>query len=107
MKMLMAVIIVAGLSGCAVNPNVTVSDRPVNDEDIAHCLHVAKYASRVVWKDRESVRIEEAKWGKVGSYDALLVMVNAKNSFGGYAGATPGACIWDDGMIIRFQYLYW
>ncbi len=74
MKKLIAVTMAAGLAGCVVIPNVTVSDRPVSDEDIAHCLHVIKYASRVDWKDRESVRIEESKWGKVGSYDALLLL---------------------------------
>lgn len=67
-----------------------------SDTAIDNCL--TEVRAKFVWKDRESVRIEGEPM-KMTSTDtgevrqALILLVNAKNSYGAYSGAKFFQCI--------------
>jgi hypothetical protein len=58
------------------------------------CLHLITRTSG--FKDPESVRLEGHydKWesDKSGARHVMVLMINAKNSYGGYGGAEPFNC---------------
>lgn len=91
------------------------------DEDRAEQMESGKAAcsdaSRIktFFKDPDSVRIGATEGGKVGMRETargakmvvreFVVMVNARNSFGGYTGETPHKCTtsFDGKEIVSFR----
>lgn len=64
------------------------------DDVIQACLKFL--TSTTGFKDAESVRLEGhyEKWGsdKSGARHIMVLMINAKNSYGGYSGSKPFNC---------------
>ncbi len=82
------------VAGCApVTPREIIVDTPeipVTEQQKTACLQYAK--DRYAWKDKESVRIEDAQWGTVNGVKFLQLVLNAKNSYGAYGGGEYAGC---------------
>lgn len=66
--------------------------RKATDEEVAECLKLLKIAAS--YKDPESLRIEGDAFRLTyqDEHVEILMRVNAKNSYGAYAGAKPAIC---------------
>lgn len=84
---------------------------PEAEMESGRALCGSRATDNIVWKDRESVRIEGIYGGDFAIIThagrktvtrKYVVMVNAKNSFGAYGGASPIFCYTsqDGGTII-------
>jgi len=78
---------------------------PTQEEALQKCYQLHS-SHPVGYKDRESLRMEggHVEWVAVrgiGAVRMLTVLINAKNSYGAYAGPKPNNCLWmADGRII-------
>lgn len=68
--------------------------RRATEEEIAECVKLIKIASR--FKDPDSVKIEGAAFFSVWDDGSKRIMMelNAKNSYGAYAGSKPAFCVY-------------
>jgi hypothetical protein len=73
----------------------TAQPPPANKSDILK----ARLALKASLKDPESVQF----MGEYGKPGAVCGMFNAKNSFGGYVGATPYAYVIATGEVLALQ----
>lgn len=67
-------------------------EAPLTQAQIDICLNYAK--TNLQWKDRESLRVEEARWNGPGGPNGgqVLMMINGKNAYGGYVGQQRFMC---------------
>ena len=97
MKRVILAVVVAGMVGCAaparpLKPVPTGPAAPLTQKQIDICLNHAK--TSLQWKDRESVRVEEAYWNGPGGPNGgqVMIAINAKNSYGAYIGSRRFLC---------------
>lgn len=97
-------------AGCApMVPREVILDTPeisVTEQQKAACLQYAK--DHYSWKDKESVRIDDAGWGTVNDIKFLQIVLNAKNSYGAYSGGEYAGCfINDQNRVFSFRYPFY
>ncbi|CDH43858.1 hypothetical protein [Candidatus Contendibacter odensensis] len=68
------------------------ADAPPTKQQIAQCVELAK--NEYIWKDKESVRADDASWNKPNDKGVqdMNIAINAKNSYGAYVGAKYAMC---------------
>jgi hypothetical protein len=75
--------------------------RLATDEEKTECIAYLK--KNHGYKDPESVRIEgESQTAVYANGDRrVVILVNAKNSFGAYAGTKPTVCYYNDAGVLK------
>ena len=79
------------------------ADAPPTKKQIAQCVELAK--NEYVWKDKESVRSDEARWeGPSDNGSRIMSLaINAKNTYGAYGGAKYAFCLFSKGKAVMIQ----
>ena len=90
-------------SPCRVQgPAPIVQDLPANDETVRNASALCDAAVRAEMKDPEAARVSNIRRGRIGKWCRpnidvryYWMVVNGKNSYGGYVGDKPYRCALD------------
>jgi len=110
LKTLSLLLLPASLTACAsMAPREVILDTPeisVTEQQKVACLRYAK--DRYAWKDKESVRIDDAEWGTVNGIKFLQIVLNAKNTYGAYSGGQYAGCFLNgQNQVFSFRYPFY